>query len=264
MGEDPAELEDGAEVLEALDPTDRRGILVWHSVDSLPDQIDVVCTYRPPAEQLDLVEHFALPHGARAFWVEEGGFAMPPPFRGPEQLLEISESARARCEESGIAVITGLSIAAAARDVTRPTAAPVDVTISPTFAYLNAHAAIRWLRTVLGFELSALFEDPDGTVHYAELVWRGAAINLHTDDEEPGPLSPRGRASTILQATSRAEVDQLFERANSAGADIRRPVEESFYGNYGFTLADPEGHLWNVGVPWLDSDAARALPGRQT
>ncbi len=261
----PAELEDGAEALGPLGPSDNRGVLVWHRVDSLPDQIDVVCIYRPPAEQLGIVEHFVLPHRAWALWVEEGGFAsgMTPPYRGPEQLLEVSEDARARCEESGIAVVEGLSIATATREVTRPTALPVEAAISPTLAYRNAHAAIRWLRTVLGFELTALFEDPNGTVHYAQLVWRGGTINLHTEDEE-GELSGRGRTSIILQAATRADVDHLFEKANSTGADIRRPVEESFYGDYGFTLSDSEGHLWNVGVAWLDSDAARSLRERRT
>lgn len=262
----PSELEDGAEVLGPLDASDQRGFLVWHPVDSLPDQIDLVCTYRPAAEQLELVERFALPHRAWAFWVEEGGFAsgMAPPYRGPEQLLEISEEARARCAASGIAVVEGLSIAAAAQEVTRPAAAPIEVAISPTLAYRNAHAAIRWLQTVLGFELSALYEAPDGTVHYAQLVWSGGTINLHTEDQEPGPLAGWGRASTVLQTASRADVDRLFERASSAGADIRRPVEESFYGSYGFTVADPEGHVWNVGTVWLDSDAARSLPERRT
>jgi hypothetical protein len=113
----PAELKEGEEVLGPLDPSDDRGFLVWHLVDNLPDQIDVVCTYRPPDEHLDLVERYALPRQARAFWVEEGGFAsgMTPAYRGPEQLLEASEAAKARCEQSGIAVIEGLSIAAAAR-----------------------------------------------------------------------------------------------------------------------------------------------------
>lgn len=264
--EAPVELKDGAEVLEPLDPSDHRGVLVWHPVESLPDQIDVVCTYRPAAEQLELVERFALPHRARAFWVEEGGFAsgMAPPYRGPEQLLEVSADARARCAESGIAVVEGLSIAAAARQVTRPTARPIDVAISPTLAYRNAHAGIRWLQTILGFELSALYEAPEGTVHYAQLVWSGGTINLHTADQEPGPLAGWGRASTVLQTASRTDVDRLFERASSAGADIRRPAEESFYGSYGFTVADPEGHLWTVGTVWLDSDAARSLPERRT
>jgi predicted CoA-binding protein len=119
----PAKLEKGEEVLEPLDPSDHRGVLVWHLVDNLPDQIDVVCTYRPPEEHLDLVERFALPRQARAFWVEEGGFGsgMTPPYRGPEQLLEVSEAAKARCEQSGIAVIEGLSIAAAARESRAPT-----------------------------------------------------------------------------------------------------------------------------------------------
>jgi predicted CoA-binding protein len=113
----PAELKEGEEVLGPLDPSDNRGVLVWHLVHNLPDQIDVVCTYRPPDEHLDLVERFALPHQARAFWVEEGGFAsgMTPPYRGPEQLLEASEAAKARCAQSEIAVIEGLSIAAATR-----------------------------------------------------------------------------------------------------------------------------------------------------
>ncbi|KGM14105.1 VOC family protein [Cellulomonas bogoriensis] len=47
-----------------------------------------------------------------------------------------------------------------------------------------------------------------------------------------------------LAARDRDEVDQFVERAVSHGGTLQGPVEEG--AMYGFTVADPDGHLWEV------------------
>ena len=62
---------------------------------------------------------------------------------------------------------------------------------------------------------------------------------------------------------ARAEVDELVERAASAGATVTRLPGETFYGGYAACFRDPEGHLWeiahNPGLP-LDEDGHLAVP----
>jgi len=47
-------------------------------------------------------------------------------------------------------------------------------------------------------------------------------------------------------ARSRAEVDEVLERAAQAGARIVKPAQEVFWGGYSGYFADPDDHLWEV------------------
>jgi len=42
------------------------------------------------------------------------------------------------------------------------------------------------------------------------------------------------------------DVDAAFARAMAAGATVKRPVADQFYGDRTGTLADPFGHVWSL------------------
>ena len=134
--------------------------------------------------------------------------------------------------------------------------------ITPSLAYADAPAAIRWLEDVLGFRTAALYVGDGGRVNFSQLVYRDGAVTVHTASEE-GRLEARGRSSISLLVDTRDDVDRAYERAVAAGATVLRPPEDAFYGGRGFSLEDPEGHQWHVGSPWLESDTARDLPERR-
>ncbi|HVW13061.1 MAG TPA: VOC family protein [Mucilaginibacter sp.] len=43
-----------------------------------------------------------------------------------------------------------------------------------------------------------------------------------------------------------AEVGQIMERAEKAGAKIIKPAQKTFWGGYGGYLKDIDGHLWEI------------------
>ena len=45
---------------------------------------------------------------------------------------------------------------------------------------------------------------------------------------------------------SKAAVDSLMELAKKAGAKIKEPAQERFWGGYSGYFQDPDGHLWEV------------------
>ena len=47
-------------------------------------------------------------------------------------------------------------------------------------------------------------------------------------------------------ARSKEEVDEILNRAQSAGARITKPAQEVFWGGYSGYFADPDDHLWEV------------------
>jgi len=60
-------------------------------------------------------------------------------------------------------------------------------------------------------------------------------------------VAPRGQSECLLglSASSEAGVDELIERATTAGAEIVAPPVRQPWG-YAATFADPDGHLWMV------------------
>jgi uncharacterized glyoxalase superfamily protein PhnB len=127
----------------------------------------------------------------------------------------------------------------------------------PTLRYRNAPAAIDWLCTVFGFARHAVYSNPDGTIGHAELTLGGGMIMLgSTKDDEygrgfksPNELGVETRGSYIVVP----DADEVFARAQAAGATVVRPLQNTAYGSREFSLKDPEGHTWSVGTydPWV-------------
>ena len=79
-------------------PLDDGRFLVSRNIPSLPETIDVVCTYRPAEEQPEIARD-AIANGAKVLWVEPGEAS--------------SDEARELALAAGLAFVDGESIAAA-------------------------------------------------------------------------------------------------------------------------------------------------------
>jgi catechol 2,3-dioxygenase-like lactoylglutathione lyase family enzyme len=63
---------------------------------------------------------------------------------------------------------------------------------------------------------------------------------------DPGHAGGFGGIVLAHNVGSRAEVDEIVDAAERAGATVTRPASETFYGGYAACFADPDGHLWEV------------------
>ncbi|HEY1606108.1 MAG TPA: VOC family protein [Allosphingosinicella sp.] len=69
----------------------------------------------------------------------------------------------------------------------------------------------------------------------------------------PRPIGDAHRTSQVLlclTADSRAEVDDMVERAAAAGGVADPSPKDEYDFMYGRSFQDPDGHLW--GVNWMD------------
>ena len=130
-------------------------------------------------------------------------------------------------------------------------------TIFPTLRYKDAPAAIEWLGKVLGMTRHAVYANPDGTIAHAELALDGGMIMLgSTKDDAYGarfkPPAEVGGVETGSVYIAVADTDAVYTRAQAAGAEIIRPIQDMDYGSREFSLRDPEGHSWSIGTydPW--------------
>ena len=124
-------------------------------------------------------------------------------------------------------------------------------TIIPALRYADAPAAIAWLCDTFGFSEHFVVPGQDGRIDHAQLGWRGSLVMLGSQRGVDGHdfLShTAGHGSVSLTADSAAQVDELYARAQAAGAKIMVPIEDTDYGSHAFTAADPEGNMWHFGT----------------
>jgi catechol 2,3-dioxygenase-like lactoylglutathione lyase family enzyme len=69
--------------------------------------------------------------------------------------------------------------------------------------------------------------------------------DLAKDAAIPGARPHSGEFSLAQLVRSRAEVDELLEKAASAGATVT-PAHDRPWGIYSGYFRDPDGHLWEI------------------
>ena len=117
-------------------------------------------------------------------------------------------------------------------------------TIFPTLKYDDAHAAIEFLTTALGFERHSVHESDDGKVVHAELRHGDGMIMLGSRDKG-NQRYDTGRAVTYVVVD---DPDALHDRAQAAGAEIVMELTDQDYGSRDFAAADAEGNVWSFGT----------------
>jgi PhnB protein len=88
---------------------------------------------------------------------------------------------------------------------------------------------------------------PDGSIGHAELQIGDSKLMLSDPFPQSSvrPPSERGgpTASVFMYVD---DADELFVRAEAAGAKVETPLENMFWGDRFGTLSDPFGHIWSV------------------
>ncbi len=129
--------------------------------------------------------------------------------------------------------------------------------IIPTMRYKDAVKAIEWLCNAFGFEKHLVVPGENKTIAHAQLRFGNAMIMLGSErDDTYGKLlrTPKDLEGYTTQAPYIVveEVDEHYQSAVAAGAEIVIAIKEEDYGGRGYCCKDPEGHLWNFGSynPW--------------
>lgn len=86
---------------------------------------------------------------------------------------------------------------------------------------------------------------------HAHLTLNGASLMLH--DEFPEYVDPahadEGPPSGVTLHLQVDDADAWFARAIAAGAKVKMPLEDMFWGDRYGQLTDPFGHSWSIGTP---------------
>ena len=127
----------------------------------------------------------------------------------------------------------------------------------PNLVYHDADEAIIWLDRAFGFTVLLRVEGEGGRIDHAQLVRDEMMIMLSSvRDDEYGRHFETPKAKGISTQGAYIIVNDdagAYERALAAGAQVVVELQSQDYGGEGFTVRDPEGHIWSFGDydPWV-------------
>jgi PhnB protein len=120
--------------------------------------------------------------------------------------------------------------------------------IVPWLNVRKSAKAVEFYKTAFGAVEVYRIEDPDGNV-VARLSVEGAEFWVGDESPEHLNFSPESLGgSTVRIILTVGDPDAVFARAVKAGASVVWPVSEGHGWRVG-RVADPYGHLWEIGRP---------------
>jgi PhnB protein len=118
--------------------------------------------------------------------------------------------------------------------------------VMPYLRVRDAASAIKFYKKVFGAEERFRLKMA-GKVGHAELVMGGAVIMLSDEFPEAKAVGPQAlRGTSVVMTVYVDDVDRLVAKAVKAGAKVRRPVADQFYGDRTGQIEDPFGHVWSI------------------
>jgi PhnB protein len=116
-------------------------------------------------------------------------------------------------------------------------------TVTPYLAVKGALEAIEFYKKAFGAKESMRQTTPDGKVVHARIKIGDSIVML--SDQFEGPAATA--SSVTLHIYSR-DVDKLWQQATAAGANVRLPIDNMYWGERYGQLVDPFGHQWSVSM----------------
>lgn len=128
----------------------------------------------------------------------------------------------------------------------------------------NAGQAIEFYKKAFGAEEVMRMPGPGGSVMHAEIAIGNSRVMLA--DENPqwdskSPLLLNGTPVSLHVYVQ--DVDQAFDRAVKAGAKVKMPVMDMFWGDRFGQVTDPFGHVWSLATHTKDMTPAEIAQAQQ-
>jgi uncharacterized glyoxalase superfamily protein PhnB len=137
-------------------------------------------------------------------------------------------------------------------------------TVTPHLIVRNAAQAIDFYRRAFGAKEIHRVPGPGGKLMHAQIQIVDSPIFLAEEMPEWGsrsPLSLGGSGTTIHLYVE--DADAVFEQAVAAGAQVKMPLADQFWGDRFGKLSDPYGHDWSVATHIKDLSPAEMQKGQQ-
>jgi PhnB protein len=111
----------------------------------------------------------------------------------------------------------------------------------------GAERAASFYRDAFGAEEVERIPTPDGRLMSVQLRIGDSVLHVADEFPEMAVLAPPTIGGTpVVLALDVPDADAVFARAIAAGAEVRQPLADMFWGDRHGQLEDPFGHRWNI------------------
>jgi PhnB protein len=121
-------------------------------------------------------------------------------------------------------------------------------TVTPYFTVRDAARAVEFYKQAFGATELMRMAEPDGKIRHAEIRIGNSPIMI--GDEFPEFSEMRSfqglGGSPVSVYLYVKDVDAMFSRAVAAGAKVRSPIKDEFYGDRVGAVEDPYGLAWFI------------------
>lgn len=119
--------------------------------------------------------------------------------------------------------------------------------ITPHIVVQGAEQAAAFYRDAFGAEEISRIPVPDGRLMSVQLRIAGGMLHLADEFPEMGVLAPPSFGGTpVVLALEVDDAEAVFAQGVTAGAEVRQPLADMFWGDRHGQLDDPFGHRWNI------------------
>jgi uncharacterized glyoxalase superfamily protein PhnB len=121
----------------------------------------------------------------------------------------------------------------------------------PSVVYRDQRAALEWLHSAFGFDVSGVFTDSKGNIVHAEMSHGDGIVMISSEfaDWTKSPASLGGKTTQRIHVRLDGGIDEHCEHARKAGAKIIMEPSDQFYGDRTYAAEDFEGHRWTFAQP---------------
>ena len=129
--------------------------------------------------------------------------------------------------------------------------------ITPHLIVKGADKALDFYRRAFGATEKVRMAGPGGTIVHAEIEIGDSIVMLGEESVEMGargPLALGGSSVSIMIYCD--DADAMFARATGAGATVKMPLDDAFWGDRYGQVTDPFGHVWSIATHKRDMTPA--------
>jgi PhnB protein len=119
--------------------------------------------------------------------------------------------------------------------------------LTPLLSVRGAAKAIEFYKNAFHARESCRQTGPGGRILRSELRIGDSIFLLAEESPAAGAPSPQALGGTpVALYLYVPDVEAAFARARLAGAKVRKPLGETFWGDRCGQLGDPYGHIWSL------------------
>ena len=118
---------------------------------------------------------------------------------------------------------------------------------TPYLCCKDAARAIEFYKKAFGATEAMRLSEPGGRIGHAEIRIGDTVVMLADEFPDHDAYAPKKFGGSPVSLHVYVEdVDAVAQQAIAAGAKVKRPVADQFYGDRLGTFEDPFGHTWHL------------------